>query len=91
MAEVEVTFGSMTLPGVAVTTVVTGQPWVVTGMLLVASSSGGSTTDRVDGGDAAIDGVHGYVTTVVDGVGFTLVAFCVAPTHGKFKFSVIGV
>jgi hypothetical protein len=69
---------------------VTGQPWVTVTSKIVANVAAESTADH-DPEDAIIEGLIAYVSNLVPGVGFDLMARAPNSTWGRYKINAIGI
>lgn len=83
----EVDFG-VTANGLAIKTI--AAVWANSTSVIICAPYA-TTTDDHDPEDYALEGLTAYVTNIVDGVGFDIIASCNNTTFGKYNIQAIGV
>jgi hypothetical protein len=83
----EVNFGSTSTGNASLSV---AAPWVTATSKILVIPSGVATTDH-DPEDYILEGVYGVASSIVVGVGFTLLAGCKNTTFGKYIFNIVGV
>jgi hypothetical protein len=84
----EVVVANFGTDGDGLVTTTVAAPWVTATSIIIVQPAGTATSTH-DPDDYGVEGISGYVSNIVPGVGFDLIATARDTTFGKYNFNII--